>query len=814
MSSPNLPQSPAQLYADLPLPPGSRSIRVLDLDTASDPDSDLTASIGVAVLDESLHFLALSYVWGSPTTTPDGQPAPSILLRDLNNQDSFSVRLNITPNCQAALKEIRNCARTKGVSIWVDAICINQGDDDEKVDQIPLMQDIYSFSSEVAIWLGDGNSESDLGMDYLNCLARWGQKLPLSVWAAKDESGWKDGIEHFERQYWDDFKFRLRTYFSPPRHLRTDINLDQVLNREWSHRSWTFQEIILARQAFIICGHKIIDWGDLASVISILSNSRQNHVWKGHFRRQVTLSPAVLIHWRSIIELWFAFPRKQYNIPLDGDNRVAKDPERVIVPLLGQNMVSFEDLFHTQKDFGSNLLRSLTSRTLPLIIGTVGVLIGLVFMPTLVLKIIPNATAFWKAFTVLSLLAVTFLAVGVAAWWREVSGGRRQIWIKKSSSGGNNRQKSIEGTLDGIRTGLRERNATMPQDKTISISGMLTTVGATPSAPNYKTSVEETYRTFVQDLVKWLPAAMYILMDAGGEQNYTTSWLPDWTTPRPSAWLTSKYKFGMKTTATALHKNPHFQILPSGALEVKGGKIGRVVALTEATAFSSTEGLSDEQLESVNESNIAAYLKWHQIVKSKLMIPQQRHERWTVEALQATADRFDRQAFHFVALEGMVRSVKLREYEWPCTEIQRRRWSRLLRVLEAYSVDHVPDDGFSVKSLMGEIRYPETDLFEMIERLVRDKRNLFMMESEPGSRVNAGTKWFGSGPLGMMEGDEIFVLRGIPTPMALRRIKTGESEGSESTVMHKVIGAVLVDGWMVDTDHEYDYETFGDIHLV
>ena len=38
--------------------------------------------------------------------------------------------------------------------MWIDAICINQKDDDEKSTQVALMRDIYHFADEVIVWLG------------------------------------------------------------------------------------------------------------------------------------------------------------------------------------------------------------------------------------------------------------------------------------------------------------------------------------------------------------------------------------------------------------------------------------------------------------------------------------------------------------------------------------------------------------------------------------------------------------------------------------------------------------------------------------
>jgi hypothetical protein len=61
-------------------------------------------------------------------------------------------KLNITTNLFDALKRLRLPDADR--VLWVDAICINQFDLEEKNIQVPLMKDIYSKASVVLIWLG------------------------------------------------------------------------------------------------------------------------------------------------------------------------------------------------------------------------------------------------------------------------------------------------------------------------------------------------------------------------------------------------------------------------------------------------------------------------------------------------------------------------------------------------------------------------------------------------------------------------------------------------------------------------------------
>ncbi|KAK0713693.1 heterokaryon incompatibility protein-domain-containing protein [Lasiosphaeria miniovina] len=129
-----------QLYAQLAVPPGSRSIRLLDLDPRppSQDGGPLTGHLRVARLADQPSFTTLSYVW-------DDKACPSSALAVLPQ----GVDLEISANCLNALRQIRR--QFGAVTIWIDNVCINQDDEVEKESQIPLMQDIYSSEHLVRI---------------------------------------------------------------------------------------------------------------------------------------------------------------------------------------------------------------------------------------------------------------------------------------------------------------------------------------------------------------------------------------------------------------------------------------------------------------------------------------------------------------------------------------------------------------------------------------------------------------------------------------------------------------------------------------
>lgn len=114
-----------------------RDIRLLRMHSA--PGASIIAITFEAYnLDSDVQYTALSYVWGLHTP-------PSFIT--CNGQ-----RTPITPNLWDVLFQLQNEAH-EGL-VWVDAICINQRDNEEKANQVSMMRDIYKRAANVIFWLG------------------------------------------------------------------------------------------------------------------------------------------------------------------------------------------------------------------------------------------------------------------------------------------------------------------------------------------------------------------------------------------------------------------------------------------------------------------------------------------------------------------------------------------------------------------------------------------------------------------------------------------------------------------------------------
>ena len=136
------------LYPYSSLLPGPNSIRLLRLRPPKDETAPMKYQLFNYSLDESDKkpppYEALSYVWGDPEKT-----LPIFI---------DERRFNVTENLHAALRRLRDCSIEW---VWVDAICINQRDRQERGHQIRSMAKIYGKANRVVVWLGEAANNSD-----------------------------------------------------------------------------------------------------------------------------------------------------------------------------------------------------------------------------------------------------------------------------------------------------------------------------------------------------------------------------------------------------------------------------------------------------------------------------------------------------------------------------------------------------------------------------------------------------------------------------------------------------------------------------
>lgn len=238
------------------LDPSQQQIRVLKILPNSSTEEPIACELQVATLDAAVkehQFSALSYVWGDAQVTRPIRVNGHVV--------------NVTVNLQAALCQFRDDppedlwkpTRWSGW-LWVDAICINQMDNEEKSHQVRLMGEVYCRATRVLSWLGTPRE----GLPYFNP----GSFAEILLDYSKDD-GISEGMQLLKRI---PSELRSSRDTSPLEFLlkrpdlwvldllerlnRAWVGLDNLANTKYWKRLWILQEIWLADPS----GHVII-WG-------------------------------------------------------------------------------------------------------------------------------------------------------------------------------------------------------------------------------------------------------------------------------------------------------------------------------------------------------------------------------------------------------------------------------------------------------------------------------------------------------------------------------------------------------------------------
>jgi len=180
-------------------------------------------------IDNLPTYQALSYTWDNEV--PSALPSRHRIYVD-------DKTLEIMPNLEAFLLSHRLQhstpeSQTDYPLIWIDAICINQDDLVERVQQIRMMCRLYSGLSRLIVWLGSDDEDSKIAIQFLKTIAqKIGQEgeESLKPWAEELASS-----PDFVPVY-----FAVRKFFC----------------RSWFARSWIVQEYVLGSRAFTVfqCG--------------------------------------------------------------------------------------------------------------------------------------------------------------------------------------------------------------------------------------------------------------------------------------------------------------------------------------------------------------------------------------------------------------------------------------------------------------------------------------------------------------------------------------------------------------------------------
>ncbi|OQO13447.1 hypothetical protein B0A48_01675 [Cryoendolithus antarcticus] len=130
--------------------PNEDSIRVLTTLTSTD-EAEIRCSLGITSLQGGVEYATLSYTWGMDA---DGD---AHLCRSITVDGQA---LQITQNLYDWLRRVI-ATKDLCMPVWIDAVCINQADVEERETMVARMADIYEGSKRLFVWLGQGTDRDE-----------------------------------------------------------------------------------------------------------------------------------------------------------------------------------------------------------------------------------------------------------------------------------------------------------------------------------------------------------------------------------------------------------------------------------------------------------------------------------------------------------------------------------------------------------------------------------------------------------------------------------------------------------------------------
>lgn len=179
---------------------------------------DLILADGVVdhALQQRHTYEALSYCWGEPTFDS---------LITING-----LKYPITMNLFFGLQRLRRSKRPR--CLWIDALCINQHNANERSIQVQNMFDVYRKAEKVLVWLGECGDVTRFCLRYFASL----------------RNGDVQNSNTFVRN----------CCVAHGRHMFQGLR--KLFDKPWYRRLWIRQEVFAARDITVFCGETNLPW--------------------------------------------------------------------------------------------------------------------------------------------------------------------------------------------------------------------------------------------------------------------------------------------------------------------------------------------------------------------------------------------------------------------------------------------------------------------------------------------------------------------------------------------------------------------------
>lgn len=242
----------------LPLPPVAETgttppfTRILYLFPGAGEDP-FNGALETVDVERCLPYEAVSYTWGREDASDylwiGGVPLP------------------IRHNLAAVLRSLR--LPTQARRLWIDAVCINQADPDERSRQVRYMRLVYKHAARVIVWLGTKSPGVEAAFRAAERIARMREMTHPSAAGGP-----------VDREATAELMLSMMTDLPPG----AMASLSELLARPYFSRCWCVQEVVAASWAVARVEELEMSFFDILASVIFVNN------WKGEMRVDTPLA--------------------------------------------------------------------------------------------------------------------------------------------------------------------------------------------------------------------------------------------------------------------------------------------------------------------------------------------------------------------------------------------------------------------------------------------------------------------------------------------------------------------------------------------
>ncbi|QPC74544.1 hypothetical protein HYE68_005296 [Fusarium pseudograminearum] len=197
-------------------------------------------------------YHALSYTWNPPYGDDAIRYTETEMRSILLNGSKFSVM----PNLYDAFFQLhQSCPQ---MPFWIDALCINQSNLQERKLQVSIMDRIFGGASRVVVWLGKPYPNLELALRAVERMASVAVTMSKSIIREQ---------KYHHTHYLAEMK---EVYGLEPLSFDEADALITLFECRWFARQWVIQEVALAGQIDIVCNDMSVPFDKIGSTALFL----------------------------------------------------------------------------------------------------------------------------------------------------------------------------------------------------------------------------------------------------------------------------------------------------------------------------------------------------------------------------------------------------------------------------------------------------------------------------------------------------------------------------------------------------------------